>query len=204
LTTSGDADLTPSTAPLSDGGRNASESVAWGVRIAAAWSWRLIVIAAALYLALIGISKLSLVVFALVISLFLTAVLHPLERRLRAILPGPKSIPALVALLIGVAVLGGIGWFVVWQISSHSSDLGDQVTNFVDRTRDWLRTGPLHLKQADLDDLVKNITNAVKSHQSALISGAVQTVRTAVEVAGAALLVLLSTFFMLRDGDQIC
>jgi predicted PurR-regulated permease PerM len=189
--------------PLSDGRRPASESVTWGVRVAAAWSWRLIAVAAAGYIALTIIGKLSLVVFALVISLFLTAVLSPLERRLRSLLPGPKSIPAIIALLIGVAVLGGIGYFVVWQISSHSNELGDQVTKFVDQTRDWLRTGPLHLKQADLDKLVDNITEAVKTHQSELISGAVQTVRTVAEVAGAALLILLSTFFMLRDGDVI-
>lgn len=193
----------PSTPPLSDGRTNATESVTWAVRVAAAWSWRLLVVVAAGYVALLGISKLSLVVFSLIVALFLTAVLSPLERRLRAVLPGPKSLPALIALLVGIAVLAGIGWFVAWQISSHATQLGNQVTSFVDRTRDWLRTGPLHLKQADLDKLVTNITNAVKSHQSQLISGAVQTVRTLAEVAGAALLVILSTFFMLRDGDQI-
>jgi predicted PurR-regulated permease PerM len=173
------------------------------MRIAAAWSWRLIAVAVAGYLALLVVSKLSLVVFSLIIALFLTAVLSPLERRLRAVLPGPRSLPAIITLLFGIAVVGGIAYFVVWQISSHANELGNQVTDFVDKTRDWLRTGPLHLKQADLDKLVTSITDAVKSHQGALISGAVQTVRTAAEVAGAALLVLLTTFFMLRDGDQI-
>jgi predicted PurR-regulated permease PerM len=193
----------PVNSPLSDGTRDAADSVSWGVRVAAAWGWRLIIVAAAGYLAVLGIAKLSLVVFALVISLFLTAVLSPLERRLRAVLPGPKSLSALISLLVGIAVLGGIGWFVIWQITSHSTELGGQVTDFVDKTRDWLRTGPLHLKQADLDKLVTSITDAVKTNQGELISGAVQTVRTAAEVAGAALLVLLSTFFMLRDGEVI-
>ena len=43
----------------------------------------------------------------------------------------------------------------------------------------------------------------MKSHQGQLISGAIQTLRTLAEVAGAALLVILTTFFMLRDGAQI-
>ena len=77
------------------------------------------------------------------------------------------------------------------------------MTKFVNKTKDWLRTGPLHLQQTDLNKLVDNITAAVKSHQSELISGAIQTVRTLAEVAGTALLVILSTFFMLRDGEQI-
>lgn len=188
---------------LSDGRRNAADAVSWGVRVGAAWGWRMLVLVAVGYVALLGISRIYIVVFALIIALFLTAILSPLERRLRAILPGPKSFPTAITLLIGVAVVGGIGWFITWQISSHAADLGDQVNAFVDRTQKWLRTGPLHLKQADLDKLAKNITDAVKSHQSELISGAIQTVRTLVEVAGAALLVILSTFFMLRDGEII-
>jgi predicted PurR-regulated permease PerM len=129
-------------------------------------------------------------------------VLHPLEKQLRRI-PGPPSLSAALALLIGLAVLGGIAYFVTWQITTHSSQIGDQITNFVDTTRNWLRTGPFHLKSSDLDKIAENITNAVKDHQSQIISGAIETVRTVVEGLGALLLVLLSTFFLLRDGEQI-
>jgi predicted PurR-regulated permease PerM len=193
----------PSTPPLSDGSRNSSEGVPWGVRLAAEWSWRLIVIAALGYVLFVAVTKVSLVVFSVIISLFLTAVLHPLESRLRRIIPGPKSLSALSALLVGVAAVGGIGWFVFWQISSHSSKLADQVTRFVNKTKDWLRTGPFHLQQADLDKLGKNITDAISKHQGQLISGAIQTLQTLAEVGGATLLVILTTFFMLRDGDII-
>ena len=54
----------------------------------------------------------------------------------------------LLALLIGLGLLAGIGYFVTWQITTHSSQLGDQVTAFVDKIRDWLHTGPLHLKSS--------------------------------------------------------
>src|SRR6185437_10215503 len=127
----------------------------------------------------------------------------PLERLFSRLIPKLKSISALLALLVGIAALGGIGWFVVWQITDHSSQLGDQINSFVDRTRNWLQTGPLHLKSTDLDKLADNITNAVKDHQDQLISGAIQTVRTVVEALGALLLILLSTFFLLRDGNEI-
>jgi len=193
----------PTTPALSDGSRNSSEGVPWGVRLAAEWSWRLIVIAAFLYVLFIAVEKISLVVFSVIIALFLTAVLHPLESRLRRIIPGPKSLSALAALLIGVAAVGGVGYFVVWQIQTHSSKLADQVNEFVDKTKNWLRTGPFHLQQADLDKLSKNITDAISKHQGQLISGAIQTLQTLAEVGGAALLVILTTFFLLRDGDII-
>jgi putative heme transporter len=193
----------PTTPPLSDTRHDAVEAVTWQVRVAAAWSWRLIVIAAGLYLFVKIFGRVELVAFSFVLAMFLTAVLHPLERRLRMLLPGPKSLPAALALLIGIAVLFGVGWFVVWQISTHANQLGDQITSFVDKTKDWLRTGPLHVKSTDLDKLSTNITKTIQSHQSQLISGAIATLRTAVEGLAAVLLILLSTFFLLRDGEEV-
>jgi predicted PurR-regulated permease PerM len=193
----------PATPVLSDTGHDAAESVTWAVRVAAAWSWRLIVVAGAAYLIFRALSAVSLVAFSLILSLFLTAILHPLKRRLRAWLPGPKSVPTALTPLIGIAVLGGIGYFVAWQITTHATELGNQITDFVNQVRDWLKTGPLHLNQADLDNLVNNITDSIKRNQGRIVSGAIQTIRTLAELAGAVLLILLSTFFMLRDGDQI-
>jgi predicted PurR-regulated permease PerM len=181
---------------------NALEGVTWSVRVAAAWSWRLLVIGAGLYVLAKIFVRVELVAFSFVLALFFTAVLHPLEILLRRV-PGPRSISALLALLVGLAALAGIGWFVTWQISSHSSQLGDQVSNFVTQTRDWLRNGPLHLKSSDIDKMADNITKAIKDHQGQLVSGAIETVRTVVEFLGALLLILLSTFFLLRDGEQI-
>jgi putative heme transporter len=193
----------PTTPPLSDTRRDAVEAVTWQVRVAAAWSWRLIIIAAGLYLLVKIFARVELVAFSFILALFFTAVLHPLEQRLRHMLPGPKSLPAALALLVGVALLFGVGWFVTWQITSHSGELGDQLTNFVDKTKNWLRTGPLHLKSADLDKLTSNITKTIKDHQGQLISGAIATLRTVAEGLAALLLILLSTFFLLRDGEAV-
>jgi len=182
--------------------RDAVEAVTWPVRVAAAWSWRVLAIALGVWVLGQAFIRVELVAFSFVLALFFTAVLHPLELRLRR-LPGPRSLSAGLALLIGVAALVGIGWFVTAQITDHSAQLGDQITNFVDKTRSWLHNGPLHLKTKDLDKLADNITKAVKDHQGQLVSGAIETVRTVVEFVGALLLILLSTFFLLRDGEQI-
>ena len=181
---------------------NAAGAVTWPVRVAAAWSWRLLVVGAGIYVLAKIFVRVELVAFSFIIALFLTAVLHPLEVRLRR-LPGPRSVSAALALLIGVAVLVGIGWFVGWQISTHASELGDQISNFVTKTKNWLHNGPLHLKSSDIDKIANNITKTIKDHQGQLISGAIATVRAVVEALGALLLILLSTFFLLRDGEPI-
>lgn len=181
---------------------DAMEAVTWPVRVAAAWIWRLLLIGAGIYIFFRILGRIELVAFSFVIALFFTAVLRPLERFLSRI-PGPRSLSAALALLIGVAVLVGIGYFVGWQISSNSTQLTNQITNFVDKARNWLRTGPLHIKSSELNNIAGKITNAIQKHQGQLISGAIQTVRTVVEVISAVLLILFSTFFLLRDGEQI-
>jgi putative heme transporter len=182
--------------------RDARDAVTWPVRVAAAWTWRVLLLGIGVYVLAKVFVRLELVAFSFIIALFLTAVLHPLELALRRI-PGPRSISAALALLIGLAILAGIGYFVSWQISSHATELGDQVTRFVHETRNWLRNGPLHLNSTDLDKIANSITNSIKKNQGQLISGAIQTVRTVAELFGALLLILLSTFFLLRDGDGI-
>jgi predicted PurR-regulated permease PerM len=188
--------------PNTQPGRSGDEAVTWPMRVAAAWTWRVLVLAAGLYVLAKIFVRIELVAFSFIIALFLTAVLHPIEVRLRR-LPGPRSLSALLALLFGIALLVGIGWFVGWQISSHSGQLADQVSNLVTKLRNWLRHGPLHLKSSDLDKIANNITDTVKKHQGQLISGAIDTVRAVAEGLGALLLILLSTFFLLRDGDAI-
>jgi len=182
--------------------RDAVESVTWPVRVAAAWTWRLLVIGLGVYLLVRAFAEVELVAFSFILALFFTAVLHPLEIALRRV-PGPRSVSAGLALLIGLAVLVGIGTFVTLQINDHAGQLGDQITDLVNHVQHWLKHGPLHLKSSDLDNLANNITTAVKNHQDQLISGAIQTVQTIIEALGALLLILLSTFFLLRDGDQI-
>ena len=183
--------------------RGAEEAVSWGVRVAAAWTWRLLVVGAGLYVLANIFGRIELVAISFVIALFLTAILHPLERKIALVIRRPKSLSALLALLIGLGLLAGVGYFVAWQISTHSDELGNQVTQFVNETEKWLRTGPLHLNSTDLDKITTNITDTIKSHQGELISGAIATVRTVVEFLTALLLILLSTFFLLRDGEQV-
>ena len=182
---------------------SADATVTRGVQIAAAWTWRLLVIFAGLYLLTRIFLRIELVAVSFILALLLTAVLNPLQRRLSSVIPGPKSISTALALLVGVAALGAVAWFVIWQITTHWQQLGDQVTNLVSKTRDWLQTGPLHLKSSDINKLADNITNAIKKNQGQLISSAIATVRSVAEALGALLLILLSTFFLLRDGEEI-
>jgi putative heme transporter len=193
----------PTTPILSDSRRNATEAVIWPVRVAAAWSWRLLVLVAAGYVVVRASARIGWVLLAIIIAMFLTAVLQPLERLYQRLIPRPKSLPPLLALLSGVVVLGGIAYFVVWQISTHANQLGDELSNLVTRTKHWLQTGPVHMNAADLDKLSSQITDTIKAHPGRLVSSAITTVRTVAEGIAALLLILLVTFYLLRDGSMV-
>jgi predicted PurR-regulated permease PerM len=190
------------TPPLSDTSHDAVEAVTWPVRVAAAWSWRLVVIGGAVYLVSRLLGQLGVVVFSFVIALFLTAMLHPLEVRFRR-LPGRKSQSALLALLVGVLIVAGLGTFVVWQISAHDQQLSEQATKVVNNVKHWLETGPLHIKSSDLNKVSGNLTDTIKQHGSDILSGAITTVKAVSEFLAALLLILLTTFYLLRDGEIV-
>lgn len=193
----------PTTPPLSDTRHNAVEAVTWPVRVAAAWAWRLALIGATVYVVVKELDRIGLVIFPFIIALFFTAILHPVEVRLRRRFHRRRSFSALIALLVGIIFLAGLGYFVVWQISSHDKQLADQVTQVVDKAKHWLETGPLHVKSADLDKITKNLSNTIQQHGGQLISSAITTVKAVIEFLAGFLLVLLTTFYLLRDGDIV-
>ncbi len=191
----------PDVAPISMTSPTA-EAVTWPVRVASEWAGRLLVVALGGYILLRILERVSLVAFAFVLGIFFTSVLHPLERRLRAKL-GKKSLSTAIVLLSGIVVFGLVGWFVYDQISSHSTELGNQINNVGVKIKDWLRNGPFHVRDADLDKWTTNLTGVLKTHQTQVLSSAIGTAQTVFEVLGGTFLALISTFFLMRDGDQV-
>ncbi len=183
-------------------GRVSAESVIWPVRAGAEWAARLLILGAAVYILLRLLEKISLVAFALVLALFFASVLHPAEVQLRRVVRR-RSLSSAIVLIGGILVFGLVGWFVVDQIATHSSALSTQVNEVSDKVKRWLQTGPLHIRAADLNNWTNNITDTLKAHQGQLVSGAVSTAQTVLEVVGGLVLALFSTFFLLRDGELI-
>jgi len=66
-----------------------------------------------------------------------------------------------------------------------------------------LKTGPLHLSDAQVTQAINNAQDWVNAHTSQLTSTGIATAATLFEVVTGMLLVLFSTFFFLRDGRKI-
>jgi len=169
--------------------------------IAAAWSWRLILVGGALYLLLQVVAVLLEVFVPVLVALLLAALLQPgagvlIRRR------WPRSLAALTMLLVGILVVAGIITLVVNRVVADWSSLTGQVSQGLTQVQDTItRTFPITQRQ--LDQLVSQAQDAIGANQSAITSGAISTAGTVTQVFTGLLLTLLTLFFFLKDGRSI-
>ncbi|MFC9331340.1 AI-2E family transporter [Kitasatospora sp. NPDC057015] len=179
-----------------------AEAVPWGLRVAAESTWRLLLLGAALYVLFRVVDMLRLVAFAVLASLLISALLEPTVSWLRR--HGvPRSLAAAGTFLSGLAGIGLVGWFVVWQVSTNLPSVTVRVQDGVDKLRDWMVTGPLHLTQQQINDFAKQITTAINANSEQITSAGITGAQIAVEVLTAMLLAFFTTFFLLYDGEKI-
>ncbi|MDU2984970.1 MAG: hypothetical protein E7B40_10325, partial [Actinomyces sp.] len=118
--------------------RDASEGVTWSVRVAAAWSWRLLIIIAAVAVVAWGAVQLSLIVFPVAIAVLLTVLLEPLVRFLHVKVRLPQTAAAatglVVALLVVVTIIAGAAGQLIRQVPS----LVSKASQGLDKAVEWV------------------------------------------------------------------
>ncbi|MEV7597737.1 AI-2E family transporter [Kitasatospora sp. NPDC089797] len=179
-----------------------AEAVPWGLRVAAESTWRLLLLGAALYVLFYVVDMLRLVAFSVLASLLITALLEPSVSWLRR-RGVPRSLAAGGVFLSGLAGIGLVGWFVVWQVSTNLPDVTNQVKTGVNQLRDWLITGPFHLTQQQITDFANQITKAITTNTDQITSASITGAQIAVEILTALLMTFFTTFFFLYDGAKI-
>ena len=168
----------------------------------AAWSWRLLLLAAALYLIARVIGVLYIVVVPCTAALLLTALLQPLTARLRR-----TGLPSLAAtwctLLIAALVLGGIVLLVTNRVSADYPTLVDETRHTTTQVESWLSGPPFHIKSSNVQNALNNIPGYLSKHK-ALVEGTVVTGgKIAAEFFGGLVLMLFVMFFLIKDGERI-
>ena len=178
------------------------EDIPRGLRIAAAWAWRLLLLGftAAGLLWLIG--RLHTVIIPVAIALLLSALLSPavtLLSRFRA----NRSLSTALVMVGGIAAVAGTLTLVVNQFINGLPDLSRNAGEGVRQIQGWLRDGPLHLSNDQINGYLDEAQKWASTHRETLTSGALSTATTALDVLVGMFLVLFTTFFFLRDGKRI-
>lgn len=178
--------------------------VPWGLDLAAAWSWRLIVITVAVLGLLWTMRYFAVITLPLAISLLGAALAAPLVHALRRI-GLPRGPAAGIVMVLGIGTVALLLTFVGQQVAQGASDLADSVATGLGQVRDWLRTGPLDVSDSQIDGYIQQVQAAVTdSTRADGVVTRVTEVGTAVgHVVAGFFIVLFSTYFFLADGDRI-
>jgi predicted PurR-regulated permease PerM len=197
----GAAPRRPAPLPARPRRSGAEDDVPFGLRTAAAWSWRLIVVIAGFYVLLYAAAYIAVVVVPVIVALLLAALLQPgaagLMKR-----GWPRSLAASAMLLVGLAVVAGIITLVIERFNAGFVDLADQVSEGIGQVQSFIvRTFPI--TRGQLEDAVAQLQETLVANQETLASGALTTAATVGEVFTGIVLALFTLFFFLKDGRSI-
>ncbi|MFI1730720.1 AI-2E family transporter [Streptomyces acidicola] len=192
----------PSYAPAVTARTHPAEAVPWGMRVAAEAGWRLLVLAGTLWVLMRVISAVQLVVLAFVAALLITALLQPTVSRLCR-LGVPRGLATALTAILGFVIMGLIGWFVTWQVMENIDNLSDQIQDGIDELRRWLLNSPFHVTEDQINDIARNLREAVSSNTDEITSAGLEGVTVIVEALTGILLAMFSTLFLLYDGERI-
>ncbi|WP_410536722.1 AI-2E family transporter [Streptomyces sp. KL2] len=176
--------------------------VPWGVRVAAEAGWRLLILAGVIYVLMKVISTISLVVLAFTIGLLLTALLQPTAAWLRRLGIG-RGPAAAITFVTGVAMVGLVGWFVVWQVLENLDDLTRQVQDGIEELKTWLLNSPFHVTEAQINNIADGLNDWLGSNSQEITSAGLQGVTVVLEFFSGALLAMFVTIFLLYDGRTV-
>ena len=167
-----------------------------------AWGWRFVGVAAALYVIGKVFMALDAVLIPMLVALLVATVLAPPAQWLRRHGFAP-ALATLTVFLAGLVVVAGVGWWVVPNIVDEGSSVGPAISDGVDRMEQWLIDGPLDLSKKQVNEYRDKISSQMTDGESGLVSGVIDSARTAADMLVGLVLTLVLTFFFVKDGSRM-
>ncbi len=150
----------------------------------------------------LALAQIRVVVVSLILGLFVAAALHPVVRRLCA-WHLPRALASLTGLLLLVVVVAGVFVSLVPLVVAELPQLADQLGQGLRSIDEMLRGEPLGMGIRGLDDLLQTGVGQLSGGGG---GGAAEEALSAAGTFGGVLvgvvLVLVASFFYLKDGDR--
>ena len=173
-----------------------------GIRLAGAWSWRLIVIAAAIAILVFLVIQLRLIVIPLLVAVLVSALLVPFVAFLVRH-RWPKGLAVALAMVGTLVLVSGLVTLASTQIAEGTVGLSDRLTRSLDSFKSFLAGSPLQVSETDINTYVQQAWEAIQNDSAIFISGALSVGSTLGHLLAGILLALFSLLFILIDGKAI-
>ncbi|HLT85058.1 MAG TPA: AI-2E family transporter [Phototrophicaceae bacterium] len=178
-------------------------AVPYPMRAAAAWSWRVLAVAAVAALVGYLVIVFKTVVVAFVIAVLLAVLLDPVSAWLRKRLRFPRALAAIVTLAGVIVLVGGLLTLAGRSIVVGFAGLAEQAVQGFDELLAWVSDGPLGIDQQQLEAWIDEAMTQLEGNAGTLASGALAATTTVTEFVAGALISIFCLFFFLKEGRRI-
>ncbi|GLY14680.1 AI-2E family transporter [Kineosporia rhizophila] len=179
-----------------------------GLRVSAAWAWRVLLIAGTIYLLWRIFNQYQVLFVPLLVALMLSALLKPVHRALarsETKIGLPNAAAALLTVVLTLVFVAGLVALIGQQAVSGFDNLRDDAADGITELQQQLANSPLNLTNDQLDEYVASIQDSIRggSGGSEIVSGALEVTNTAGHVLTGIFIVLFATYFFLSGGDRM-
>ncbi|QYM77315.1 AI-2E family transporter [Leucobacter luti] len=172
------------------------------MRVAAAWSWRLILIGLACAGFLWLIVQVRIIVIPVLIAILLTALLAPVVEWFVS-RGAPRWTGVVAALLLFVSAVWILINLIVTQLRSGLDDLASRSEDVWWEMLHWIEDNKLGITAEQISGFFTQIMKALQDNQGEIWSGALGVATSAGQFVTGLLLTIFSLIFLLIDGKRI-
>lgn len=174
----------------------------YGVVVAAAWSWRMLLIIIMSAVAIWLLSHISLLIIPVLVAALLATLLQPAHRfflklKVPAVLSSLLLTAALITVVAALLTLAGQQMAVGFATIQVSVAAG--VRDFIALIESW----GLSFEALDYQELLSDLGQTVQENSGAIVSGALGFGSTATNILAGFAMTVFSLIFFLKDGPRI-
>ncbi|MGJ9373634.1 AI-2E family transporter [Nesterenkonia sp. CF4.4] len=182
------------------------DDVPWGIRIAAAWSWRVIIILLFVGVLIWLLSHISLLLIPLLVAALLATLLRPLHN-VFVKWKFPRVVAAITTLLVLVGFVAGLLWLVGQQLAEGFADMASQVTEglfeLVTLAEETAAGFGIEISADQINQGLEEGLTYLQDNSEAILGGAMALGSTAGSIVVGGILALFTLIFFLADGRKI-
>lgn len=173
------------------------------LRVVAGWSWRTLVVVAAVAVVFWATSRVQFVFIAVFIALVFTAVLRPLVKVLSRIMP--RGLATAVSMILAVLGVAGVFTYVGLSVAGQWENLAEQFNDGIATIFQFLEDSPLHLRVTteDVQQWLENGQRWLEENSSEVAGRVASSAGSVALVFSALALATFCTVFFLTRGEDM-
>ena len=173
-----------------------------GLERATQWSWRLLLIAAAIAVGLFVVVQLSFLIIPLFVAVLLAALAAPVSMGLRK-LRFPRWLATVTTLIVFLVVVGGLFYLVINEVIRGWESLQARTILAYDDFVQYLLDSPLRVTEAQLNESVTALATEFNINSSWVLSGALSVTSSVGSWLVGAGIAIFALIFFIHDGSRI-